>query len=122
MRSPILPRLSAMLLALSLPLFAAGAAEFPETFVSPPVMSAPSSHINLLLPVAPTNGLDQRLVPSLSAPRSGLITVTPAAALGVLPGDSPAGCTIGTEGVAIGLARGTCANVANFPKGNDLLN
>jgi hypothetical protein len=111
---PISRPFLALLLASSLPLSSASAFVDNESFVHVPVARP-----------APTSGLDQRLVPSLNAPRAGLITVTPAAALGVLPGGSggsESGCTIGTEGVAMSLAHGACSGVANFPKVSDLLN
>jgi len=91
-----------------------------------PAAQSPPSIINMPLPIAPTGGLDQRLGPSLNTPQDGLITVTPAAepTLGVLRGRAEGSepvCTIGREGVAVGLARGSCANVVNVPRGNDLL-
>jgi hypothetical protein len=123
-------RFSALVVALSLPLasaFAAVSTVPSESFVPPPVAPERPAFINTLLPIAPTNGLDQRLVPSLSTPAAGsLITVTPGAPLlGIAPGGpggSEAACTMGRDGLALSLAQGNCAGVVNFPKANDLLN
>jgi hypothetical protein len=120
---------SALVVALSLPLASALAAVSTvpsENFVPPPVAPEPPAIINTLLPIAPTNGLDQRLVPSLSAPASeSLITVTPAASiLGIAPGGSGgsgSACIMGREGLAASLAHGGCAGVVTFPKPKDLL-
>lgn len=102
------------------------AQEIPTTppQVAPP--PPPSVNIATPLPIAPTNGLDQRLLPSLSTPQEGLITITPreTPALGVLPGGpggSTSACTIGREGLALGLAQGSCADVVNFQNRDDLL-
>lgn len=121
-------RFSALVVvALSLPLASAFAAvTIPEDrVITPPVELAPASpgFINTLLPIAPTNGLDQRLMPSLNTPASeSLITITPGpAVLGIAPGGA-SGCTMGREGLAASLAQGACAGVVNFPKGDDLLN
>jgi len=122
---PISRPFLALLLASSLPLSSASAFVDNESFVHVPVARPAPAPLTTPLPIAPTSGLDQRLVPSLNTPRAGLITVTPASALGVLPGGSggsESGCTIGTEGVAMSLAHGACSGVANFPKVSDLLN
>jgi hypothetical protein len=86
----------------------------------------PPPSFNFPLPIAPTGGLDQRLMPSLSAPREGLITIAPGEThmLGIFPGAPgrpPDVCTIGREGLAAGLAQGSCAGVVNVPTRDDLL-
>jgi hypothetical protein len=74
--------------------------------------------LNSLLPIAPTNGADQRLGLDLNRP-NGVIVVSGEGVLGLLPGGGAPSCNIGQEGLAASLA--TCASVVNFAKGNDLL-
>jgi hypothetical protein len=106
------------------------AQEFPTTPSLPPAARAPTAPITSPLPIAPTNGLDQRLAPSLNTPPNELISVTPAAPSPGLQGIIPAGpggsapdCNIyKKEGLATGLTQDSCANVVNFPRANDILN
>ena len=78
--------------------------------------------INPPLPIAPTNGLDQRLASNLTTQPAPVITVTPPPALGVLPGQEGfASCVIGAGGIEAAFGQGGCVNVVNFPASKDLL-
>ena len=78
--------------------------------------------INPPLPIAPTNGLDQRLASNLTTQPAPVITVTPPPALGVLPGQEGfASCVIGAGGIEAAFGQGGCVNVVNFPASKDLV-